>query len=72
MQANGLPDTPLDPVAHHRLADGAGYSETNAGPIGLGFAETESREERAGKTGPLVIDSPEISRSQQTDTFRKT
>jgi hypothetical protein len=72
MKAYGLPHTPLDTVAHHCLTDGAGHGKADVGSIGLRFANAEGREQRAGKAGPLVVNSSEILRSQQTDTFRKT
>jgi len=70
--ADGLADTPLDTVADHRLADGAGHRETNVGTVGLRFAEAKSGEERATEAATVVVNSSEIFRSQQTDTFRKT
>ena len=72
MKAYGLPDTPLDTVAHHSLTDGARQSKADVGTIRLRFPKAESGEQGAGKAGPLVVNSPEILRSQQTDTFRKT
>ncbi len=72
VQADGLADAPLDAVAHHGIAERAGRSEADSRPIGLRLADAKGREQRAGVTGSLVIDSSEIFRSQQTDTFRKT
>ena len=72
VEADGLPDAPLDAVAHDRLADGARDSETDMRPIGLGLADTKSGEEGSGELGTLVINSSKVFGSQQTDTFRKT
>ena len=47
MQADGLADTPLDAVADHGFAEGAGCGEADMRPIGLRFADAERREERA-------------------------
>jgi hypothetical protein len=63
VEADGLSDAPLDPVAHHGFTQGARYSEADVGTIGLRFANAKSRKERAGKTGTLVVDSAEILRT---------
>lgn len=72
MEAHGLPDAPLDAVPGHRLTEGAWRREPDMRPGSLRLAEAEGREQRAGKPGALVIDSSEIFRSQEADTFRKT
>ena len=72
MEAHGLPDAPLDAVPRHRLTEGAWRCEPDVWPGGLRLAEAKSREQRAAKLGALVIDSSEIFRSQEADTFRKT
>ena len=72
MQADGLADTPLDAVADHGFAEGAGCSEADMRPVGLRFADAERREERARDTGALIVNSSEVFRPQQTNTFRKS
>lgn len=72
MKADGLADTPLDTVAHHGFTQGAGHGKTDAGTIRLLLANAESGEQGTGEPGTLVIDSSEILRTQQADTFRKT
>ena len=72
MEAHGLPDAPFDAVPRHGLAERAWRCEPDVRPDCLRFAEAKSREQRAGKPGALVIDSSEIFRSQEADTFRKT
>jgi hypothetical protein len=72
VEAYGLSDTPLDAVPHHRLAESPWRREPDMWPGSLRLAEAKSREQRAGEPGALVIDSSEIFRSQEADTFRKT
>lgn len=72
MKADGLAEAPLDPIARHGMAERAGHSKADSRPIGLRFMDAKGREERAGVARSLFIDSSEIFRSQQTDTFRKT
>jgi hypothetical protein len=72
MEADGLADTPLDSVADHGFAEGAGCSEADMRPISLRFADAERRKERAGETGALIVNSSEVFRPQQTNTFRKS
>ncbi len=71
-QADGLADAPPDAVTHHGLAEGAGNGEPDARAIWLRRAQAERGEQGAGVPGALIIDSSEILRSQQADTFRKT
>ena len=71
VKADGLADAPLDTVTHHGIAERARYGEPDTRAIRLGQANEESREQRAGIPGALIISSSEIFRSQQTDTFRK-
>ena len=40
--------------------------------VGLGFADTEGREQRPGEAGSVVVDAPEIFGAKQTYTFGKT
>jgi hypothetical protein len=72
METDGLADTPPDAVADHGFAEGAGCSEADMRPIGLRLADTKRREERAGETGALIVNSSEVFRPQQTNTFRKS
>ena len=72
LKPHGFADTPLDPVARHRFAERPGCCKSDARSAGFGLAKTERGEERTGKARSFVIDSPEIFRSQQADTFRKT
>jgi hypothetical protein len=72
MQADGLADAPPDAVADHGLAEGSGRSEADMRPIGLRLADAERREERARETGTLIVNSSEVFRPQQTNTFRKS
>jgi hypothetical protein len=72
VEAHGLPDAPLDAVTRHRLTKGAWRCEPDVRPGGLRRTEAKRREQRAGIPGALVVDSSEIFRSQEADTFRKT
>jgi hypothetical protein len=72
MQANGLSEAPLDSVTHDGFADGARNREADAWTGSIGLADTKSGEEGAGVPGTLVVNSSEVLRTQQTDTFRKT
>ena len=72
MQADGLADAPLDAVADHGFAEGAGCGEADMRPVVLRFADAERREERARETGTPIVNSSEVLRPQQTDTFRKS
>jgi hypothetical protein len=72
LKPHGFADTPPDPVARHGLAKRPGCCKSNARSSDFGLAKTERGEKRAGKARSFVIDSSEILRSQQADTFRKT
>jgi hypothetical protein len=72
VKADGLAEAPLDPIAHHGIAERTGRSKADSRAIGLRFTDAKGREERAGVARSMVIDSSEIFRAQQTDTFRKT
>jgi len=72
LKPHGFADTPPDPVAQHGLAERPGGCKSNARSAGIGLAKTERGEKRTGKARSFVIDSSEILRSQQADTFRKT
>jgi hypothetical protein len=72
LKPHGIAHTPLDPVAHHRFAERPRRCKSNAWSAGFGFAKTERGEKRTGKARSFIIDSSEILRSQQADTFRKT
>lgn len=71
MLADGLSNPPLNTVAHHGLSDRARKGETDTWPAAFRLAKTKSRKERTRNPGTFVINSPEILRSQQTDTFGK-
>ena len=72
VEAHGLADAPLDAIAHHGFAERARAGEADTRPVGFEFANAESREEGARESGTLVVNSAEVFRTQQTDTFRKT
>jgi len=72
LQADGLAEAPLDAVAHHGFAEGARGGKPDMRSVRLRFAHAEGREQRTGETGSVVIDAPEIFRSQQAYTFGKT
>ena len=72
MEADGLADAPLDTVAHHGLAERARHGETDARTAGCGSRTQNAAKRGPGEAGTFVINSSEIFRSQQTDTFRKT
>jgi hypothetical protein len=72
MQAHCLSQAPFDSVAYDGLADRTRNCESDTWSVGFGFADTESGEQGSGTPGTLIVDSSEILRTQQTDTFRKT
>ena len=71
-QPDRFADPPPDAISRHRPAQRARSSETDSRSRRLGPAKAECGEQRARVTGALVIDSSEILRSQQADTFWKT
>jgi len=68
----GFADTPPDAVARHGLAERPGCRKPDPRPAVFALSKAECREEGTGKARPFVINSPEVFRSQQADTFRKT
>jgi hypothetical protein len=72
LKPHGFADTPPDPVPHNGFAESPGRSKSDARAAVCGFTKAERREQRTGKAGSFVVNSPEIFRSQQADTFRKT
>jgi hypothetical protein len=72
MQAHGLADAAPNAVADHGFAKGPGSSEANVRPISLRLMDAKRSEERTRETGAPIVNSAEVFRSQQTDTFRKS
>jgi hypothetical protein len=72
VQADSLADTPPHTVPCHCFPQRTRNRETHARPCCSGLTQAESRKKRTRKTGAFVINSPEILRSQQADTFGKT
>ena len=70
--ADGLADTPPDPVARHGFAQSARTGESDARPWRLRIADVERREQGTGVLGAGVVNPAEVLGAQQTDTFRKT
>jgi hypothetical protein len=68
----GFADTPPDPVARDGFAERPGCCKSDMGSAAFEIAQTKRGEQRTGKARSFVIDSPEIFRSQQADTFRET
>ena len=72
VKAHRIADAPLDPIAHHGLPQGAGSREADARSGAFGLAQTKSGKQGAAEPRTLVVNSSEVLRTQQTDTFRKT
>jgi hypothetical protein len=72
MQSHCLSEAALDAVTHHGLPDRARDRETDTRSGSFGFADAKSGEQGPGVPGTLVVNSSEVLRTQQTDTFRKT
>ena len=72
MQAHCLSQAPLDAVTHDGLPDRAWDRETDPWSGGFGLADTKSGEQGTSVPGTLIVNSSEVLRTQQTDTFRKT
>jgi hypothetical protein len=72
MQAHCLSQAPLDTVPYNGLPDRARDRETDMWSGSFWFADTKGSEQGAGMAGTLVVNSSEVLRTQQTDTFRKT
>ena len=69
MQAERLPQTPLDPVADDRPAKRTWYRESEARSHTLARArprETERSEQRVGQADAVVIDNSEIGGTQDS------
>jgi hypothetical protein len=67
-----FPESALDAVPYNGLAHGSRHRKANVRTASLGFPYAERRKKRIRVTGSLVIDSSEILRTQQADTFRET
>ncbi len=64
-----LSQTPLDPIADHRVADRAGNSETKPWPESRRVVRTgpaKGGEEGTGDAESLVINKPELGRAQNS------
>jgi len=70
--ADRLPHPAPDPVPHHGLTHRPRDSETDLRTVRLRLADEEGCKERTCKLGSLVINSAEVSGTQQANTFRKT
>jgi hypothetical protein len=72
MMAHRFADTPLDAVPNNGFPDSPGNGEPDPGAVRLQFVDAKCREQRGRIACALVVDSSEVFRSQQTDTFRET
>ena len=71
-KTHGFANAPLNAIAYHGFAEGAGSGEPDMRSIRLRLADAERREQGPGEAGSVVIHAPEIFRSKQTYTFGKT
>ena len=71
-EPNGFTDPPSNSIANDSFAHCAGHGKADLGPLGFRAAREESGKERPRIPGTLIINSSEISGSQNTDTFGKT
>jgi len=62
-QADGFPQASLDAVADNGAPNGARDGKTDAGAGIFGIGKAESRKQRAGIAGAVVVNSSEIARS---------
>ena len=61
LKADGLPDPPLDAVAHDSFAKRARSGEPDTGTCrALRLAQAERRKKRPRKAGALVVNSTEV------------
>ena len=72
VQAHGFAYAPLDAIADHGFAEGAGGSEPDMRSVRLRFANAEGREQGTGETGSVFVDASEVVRTKQAYTFGKT
>jgi hypothetical protein len=72
LKPHGFADTPPDPVTCHGFAERPGSCKSDMRSVCIVFTKAECGEERTGKAGSFVINSAEVFRSQQADTFRET
>jgi len=72
VETHGLADAAADAVTDHGFAQGPGGGEADVRSVGLWLADAERREKGARVTGTPIINSSEVFRSQQADTFRKS
>jgi hypothetical protein len=70
-EPDGFAHAAFDAIACHRLAERFGRGEADAGSGSRQFGKRERGEEGAVVTLPPVVNSSEIARSQQPDTFGK-
>jgi hypothetical protein len=71
-EADGLANPSFNAIAHHSLSDRARHREADFRAGTLRAADIKSGEQRSGIAGTLIVNSSEISGSQNTNTFRKT
>jgi hypothetical protein len=72
LETYGLPHAPPYAITRHGLADGARDGKADARTAGFRVPQAKSREQGTGKAATFIINFTEISRPQDTDTFRKT
>ena len=72
MQAHCLSQAPLDTIAHDGFAERARDGKSDTWADGFGLANTKGSEQGVSVPGTLIVNSSEVLRTQQTDTFRKT
>jgi hypothetical protein len=73
MQSERRPQTPLNPVAHHRSAQRLGdrKADSNACSIPLAPRHTKGGEQRTGYASAVIINRSEIGGPQYSGTLRK-
>jgi hypothetical protein len=72
LETHGLPHAPPYAIARHSFADRARYCKADARTARFRVPQAKSREEGTGKAATFIINFTEISRPQDTGTFRKT
>ncbi len=70
--AHSLPDSPLDPVADHRVAQRARHRDAHLGPPARFIKQNKSQQRGARVAGAALIDGTELAGTQNPDTFGKT
>ncbi len=69
---DSFPDSPLDAIPNHRVAQGAGHGNPDPGTAAIRQPDEKGRKRRTREPGATVVGLAEVAGTENPDTFWKT